>query len=295
MKYLLDISDLNQNDFFEILDQADELNMQNEAILSQKSIGLIFEKYSTRTRLSFQVGIRQLQGNPIDIKFEELNLQRIETFNDTFKIFGCYLDALVFRTDNHEKLQKALECFNKPIINALSDKSHPCQIISDIFTLREHFKKIDNISICWLGDLNNVLFSLVEAMSFLPKTSLNIFTDENLFNNSKFKKINKASNINFFFDLEQKIIKETDCIMTDVYSSMNDEVKLDKEKILKRFQINDKIMDYTKNECVFMHCLPAKIDSEVTQSVLSSSKSIVLHQAKNRLVAQKGILKWLEI
>ncbi|MAV81884.1 MAG: hypothetical protein CMI90_00290 [Pelagibacteraceae bacterium] len=295
MKYLLDISDLNQNDFFEILDQADELNMQNEAILSKKSIGLIFEKYSTRTRLSFQVGIRQLQGNPIDIKFEELNLQRIETFNDTFKIFGCYLDALVFRTDNHEKLQKALECFNKPIINALSDKSHPCQIISDIFTLREHFKKIDNISICWLGDLNNVLFSLVEAMSFLPKTSLNIFTDENLFNNSKFKKINKASNINFFFDLEQKIIKETDCIMTDVYSSMNDEVKLDKEKILKRFQINDKIMDYTKNECVFMHCLPAKIDSEVTQSVLSSSKSIVLHQAKNRLVAQKGILKWLEI
>ena len=151
IKNILNISDLNKQDIVQILDYATKLNINNELVLKNKNIGLIFEKYSTRTRLSFQVGIKQLGGNPIDIRFEELNFQRVESFEDTFKIMSLYLDNIVFRTTSHEKLLKAAYNFNKPIINGLSDLSHPCQIISDLYTLKDHFKSLDGLSIIWMG------------------------------------------------------------------------------------------------------------------------------------------------
>ena len=163
MKKLLNISDLTKEDFNTILRFSREIKPNIDNCLEDKNIGLIFEKNSTRTRLSFQVGINQLKGKYIDIKLEELNLQRIETFEDTFEIMSCYLDALVFRTTNHQKLELASKYFKKPIINALSDISHPCQAISDIYTLKEHFQKEDGFKIIWCGDLNNVLFSLVRV------------------------------------------------------------------------------------------------------------------------------------
>ena len=136
MKKLLDISDLSKDDFQMILKNANDLNEKQDNCLKEKNIGLIFEKNSTRTRLSFQVGINQLKGNYIDIKLEELNLQRLESFEDTFEIMSCYLDSLVFRTTDHHKLETAFKHFQKPVINALSDKSHPCQAISDLFTFK---------------------------------------------------------------------------------------------------------------------------------------------------------------
>lgn len=147
MKKLLNISDLSKEDFILILKYADELKEDFDCCLNNKHIGLVFEKNSTRTRLSFQVGIKQLGGNYIDIKLDELNLQRIESFEDTFAIMACYLDGLVFRTNNHQKLETAYKFFQKPLINALSEISHPCQAISDIFTLKEHFSKNDNFKI----------------------------------------------------------------------------------------------------------------------------------------------------
>ena len=292
MKNLLNISDLNQNDFDSILQYADDLNNQTEQILTNKNIGLIFEKNSTRTRLSFQVGINQLEGNYIDVRLEELNLNRFESYEDTFEIMSCYLDYLVFRTTDHKKLELAHKFFKKPIINALSDLSHPCQAISDIYTLKENFGTINNLNIVWMGDMNNVLFSLIEVISFTKNTKVDIFTDEAIYSHNK-DNFNLNKNINFHFNINEEIIARANCIMTDVFTSMND--KEDKENLLSKFQVNENIMSLTDKKSVFMHCLPAKIGSEVSEDVIKGEKSIVLAQARNRLVSQKGILKWLSI
>ena len=292
MKNLLNISDLSKNDFDSILNLANSIKPYNEDCLKNKNIGLIFEKNSTRTRLSFQVGINQLHGKYIDIKLEELNLQRVESFEDTFEIMSCYLDALIFRTTNHEKLNLASKYFNKPIINALSDISHPCQAISDIYTLKEHFQKEDGFKIVWCGDLNNVLFSILESMKFLDSSKIDVFTDKKIYekNHHKFPQLD---NISYHFEIDDKILELADCVMTDVFNSMND--KEDKEVILKKFMVNQELMEKTSNSTVFMHCLPAKIGSEVSNDVIKGPKSIVLKQAKNRMVAQRGIMKWLEL
>jgi ornithine carbamoyltransferase len=292
MKNLLNISDLNQNDFEKILQFAEDLDSKIEQTLTNKNIGLIFEKNSTRTRLSFQVGINQLNGNFIDVRLEELNLNRFESYEDTFEVMSCYLDYLVFRTTDHKKLELAYKYFKKPIINALSDLSHPCQAISDIYTLKENFGTIDNLNIVWMGDMNNVLFSLLEVIGFTKNTKIDVFTDEKIYSQNK-DYFNENDYINFHFEIDVNIISKANCIMTDVFTSMND--KEDKEKILSKFQVNDKIMSMTDEKSIFMHCLPAKIGSEVTEDVIKGKKSIVLTQAKNRLVAQKGILKWLSI
>ena len=292
MKSLLNISDLNQNDFDNILQFADDLNNKTEQILTNKNIGLIFEKNSTRTRLSFQVGINQLDGNYIDVRFEELNLNRFESYEDTFEVMSCYLDYLVFRTTDHKKLDLAHKFFKKPIINALSDLSHPCQAISDLYTLKENFGSINNLNIVWMGDMNNVLLSLLEAISFTKNTKVDVFTDEVIYSHNK-DSFNLNKNINFHFNINEEIIAKANCIMTDVFTSMND--KEDKENLLSKFQVNENIMSLTDKKSVFMHCLPAKIGSEVSEDVIKGEKSIVLAQAKNRLVAQKGILKWLSI
>ena len=292
MKNLLNISDLNQNDFDNIFQFADDLDNQTEKILTNKNIGLIFEKNSTRTRLSFQVGINQLDGNYIDVRFEELNLNRFESYEDTFEVMSCYLDYLVFRTTDHKKLDLANKFFKKPIINALSDLSHPCQAISDLYTLKENFGSINNLNIVWMGDMNNVLFSLLEAISFTNNTKVDVFTDEAIYSLNK-DNFNLNKNINFHFNINEEIIAKANCIMTDVFTSMND--KEDKENLLSKFQVNDDIMSLTDKKSVFMHCLPAKIGSEVSEDVIKGEKSIVLAQARNRLIAQKGILKWLSI
>jgi ornithine carbamoyltransferase len=292
LKNLLNISDLSKDDFNSILSFASSISPNKENCLKNKNIGLIFEKNSTRTRLSFQVGINQLKGKYIDIKLEELNLQRVESFEDTFEIMSCYLDALVFRTTNHEKLKLASKYFNKPIINALSDISHPCQAISDIYTLKEHFQKEDGFKIVWCGDLNNVLFSLLESMKYLTSSKIDIFTDKKIYEKN-YENFLNLDNISYHFEIDDKILASADCVMTDVFNSMND--KDDKEALLKRFMVDQELMKKTSDTAVFMHCLPAKIGSEVSNDVIKGSKSIVLKQAKNRMVAQRGIMKWLEL
>lgn len=293
MKKLLNISDLNKKDFFTIFDNADSLLIDtSQKPLSNISIGLIFEKYSTRTRLSFQVGILKLGGNTIDIKFEDLNIQRTESFEDTFKILALYLDGLVFRTNDHKKLINAQNYFNKPIINGLSDISHPCQIIADIYTLKSFFKDFENLNICWFGDMNNVLFSYFELLQIFPNIRLNIFTDKKIYSENV-NNFPKVQNIKFFFEIDKNIIMQADCIMTDVYTSMNDIENKEKEFLLKKFQVNSDLLNLTSDKCVFAHCLPANIGSEVTDDVINSKKSIVLKQAENRMIAQNGILKWL--
>ena len=185
MKSLLNISDLKKEEITEILNFADELKSDDTKPLKNMNIGMIFEKYSTRTRLSFHTAINNLGGEPIKIDFDEMNIKRIESFEDTFEILSCYLDMIVYRTDSHKKLVTALKYFNKPIINALSDYSHPCQAISDIYTLKEHFGFLENISISWFGDMNNVLYSLCEIIDIFGNIKLNIFTDNLIYQEKK--------------------------------------------------------------------------------------------------------------
>lgn len=294
MKHLINISDLRKKDFEEILLNVNKLKKKTSNILKNKKVGLIFENYSTRTRLSFMAAISDLNGNYLDINMENLNLQRYESLEDTFKIFGCYLDAIVYRTKNHNNLEIAKNNFKKPVINALSEYSHPCQAISDIYSIKDHFKTLKNISITWLGDINNVLLSLTQCMQFLPQSNLNIISHKKILELKK-NYLHKSKNIKVFTDLDRKVLSSSNCIMTDVYTSMNDKKDLSKEKLLKQFQVNKNLMNQANKQCIFMHCLPANVGSEVTEDVLNGKQSIILKQAKNKIYAQKAILKWLKI
>ncbi len=293
MKHLLNISDLNVNDIVEIFKFSKDLQKSNQSSnIRGKNIGLIFEKNSTRTRMSFYTGINQMGANPLDIRFDELNLKRSESFEDTFKMFDLYLDGIIYRTDDHNKLVNAGKYFKKPLINGLSDLSHPCQILADIFTLQKYFKNNKKIIISWFGDMNNVLYSFFEISNLISNIEINVFTSNRVLDKC-LPKFPKSKSVNFYNKLDKKIIEMSDCIMTDVYQSMNDKEDSNKENELITFQVNSDLMSMTKESCVFCHCLPAKIDSEVTREVIDGKKSIVLEQAYNRMVVQKGILNWI--
>ena len=193
MKNLINISDLARSEILEILKLIDDIEVIESNPLKGKTIGLIFEKYSTRTRLSFHTGIFQLGGHPLEIDLNNLNLQRSESYENTFQMFDQYLDLLIYRTDNHEKLLIAQKNFNKPIINALSDLSHPCQILSDFYTLRKKFFNQKNLLISWFGDMNNVLYSYYELLNIFPEIKLNVFTNKEIYEEKKniFSKVRK--------------------------------------------------------------------------------------------------------
>ena len=280
----LNISDLKKQDIQEIL------NLRiNKSILNKKNIGLIFEKYSTRTRLSFNVGISCLGGNGIEIKFEELNITRNESFEDTFRAMDCYLDGLIYRTDDHIKLIKASEYFKKPIINALSNLSHPCQILSDLLTLQEKFDSL-YCHVLWMGDMNNVCFSLFEAAKLIPDLKLTICAPPSISSNKDWK---LNSNIEVLNKLDDINLASVNCVMTDVFISMNDEDSREKIDLLKPYIVNSDLMSKTAPDSVFMHCLPAKVGFEVSEEVFRSPKSIVWKQAYNRMVAQKKLLQFI--
>ena len=284
MKNFFDISDISKSDYLSIIE-----NDNNNKNLQDKSIGLLFEKYSTRTRLSFAVGISNLGGNPINLRFEELNISRDESFEDTFRAMDCYLDGLIYRTNDHQKLIQASNYFKKPIINALSDKSHPCQALGDLYTLKEHFGSL-NIHILWMGDMNNVCFSLVESANLINELKLSICTPKSI---SGEKEWQLNSNINIISELKDIDLKSVSCVMTDVFISMNDDESNEKISLLKPYAVSTDLMSKTNLNSIFMHCLPARIGFEVSEEVFRSSKSIVWKQAYNRMVAQKKLLKFI--
>ena len=284
IKNFFNISDLSRDQIFDIID----LDL-NEKSLENLNIGLLFEKYSTRTRLSFGVGINQLGGNAIDIRFKELNYSRDESFEDTFLAFNCYLDGLVFRTEDHQRLLDCEKYFKKPVINGLSNKSHPCQILSDLYTLKSHFHHL-KINILWIGDLNNVCFSLLEAANLIKELNLTICSARQLIETNEW--ISKFD-VNITSKLNEIDLSSFHCVMTDVHISMNDKDEINKIKLLKPYSVTNELMNKTLKDCIFMHCLPAKVGSEVDEGVIKGKKSIVWKQAFNRLVAQKKLLQYI--
>ena len=284
IRNFMNISDLSLNEIINIIESKDE-----KKIFLNKCIGLLFEKYSTRTRLSFSAGILKLGGSIIDIKFEELNISRDESFEDTFRAMNCYIDGIVYRTNDHQKLITASKYFKKPIINALSDISHPCQILSDLLTLKEHFGSL-NCYILWMGDMNNVCFSLVEAANLIQEIKLTICTPEKIFSQINWK---MNSNIKVVSSLESVDLGKVNSVMTDVFISMNDEDSEDKISLLKPYSVTSELMAKTASDSIFMHCLPAKVGLEVSEEVFRSSKSIVWRQAYNRMIAQQKLLQFI--
>ncbi len=284
IKNFFNISDLDKEKILTILKSE-----KKSKSLQNKNIGLLFEKYSTRTRLSFAVGISDLGGNVIDIRLDDLNISRNESFEDTFRAMDCYLDGLIYRTSDHQKLVEAAKYFNKPIINALSDISHPCQALSDLFTIQEHFNSLE-VNILWMGDMNNVCYSLVEAANIINDMNLIICSPKSIINEKNWR---KNSNVNFTNDLSNIDLSKINCVMTDVFVSMNDEESNEKVSMLKSFSVDSELMSKTSEKCIFMHCLPAKIGLEVSEEVFRSNQSIVWKQAYNRMVLQKKLLQFI--
>jgi len=281
----LNISDLSANKIIEIL----EIDDFNTKTLQNKCIGLLFEKYSTRTRLSFLKAISLLGGNYVDIKMDDLNISRNESFEDTFRAMNCYLDGLIYRTSDHDRLVKASQYFDKPIINALSDLSHPCQAISDLYTLKEYFNTL-KLKILWIGDMNNVCYSFSEVANLVNEIEFFICSPKKISEkinwkiNSNIKIINHVSEIN---------LSDINCVMTDVFISMNDQNDDEKINLLKGYCVNSELMNNTSKDSIFMHCLPAKVGLEVSEEVFRSPKSIVWKQAYNRMIAQQKLLQFI--
>jgi len=267
-------------------------------ILKNKNIALLFDKPSTRTRVSFEVGINQLGGSCLVLDSKTMQLGRGETYSDTAKIFNAYLDGVVIRTFKQSDIETIASNCNIPVINALTDRYHPCQILSDLYTLYEKdllFKK--DFKFVYLGDSNNVLNSLIIGFT---KLGINITVgcpkkyepDKELM--KKLKEMAKISKNEIVIENDPvDAIKDADVVYTDVWVSMGDEESTQKIYDLKPFQINKSLLSHAKKDVFIMHCLPAHRELEITSEVLDSKNSIVWTQAENRLYTQKALLVFL--
>jgi len=301
MKNFINLKDIPASDLRKIIKDAknrkikrkkfNSIEIDKDNPLNGKLIIQMFEKPSSRTRLSFYIAIKQLGGETIIIKSNELHLGKgSESLADTAKILSTYGDAFLLRTDSDKKIEDFKKNLNIPIINLLSPSSHPCQVLSDIFTVEEIKKKpISKLNICWIGDSNNVLNSLI-ATSVKFRFTLNIGCPKN-YRPPKFVldwvKKNKRK-INIFED-PKKAVKNADILFSDKVVSINDKVnKAKKIKDFKNYQINSSLMKYAKKDAIFLHCLPR--GNEVSDDVFLGKQSRVWQQALNRVHVQKSIL-----
>ena len=283
----LTLSDLSKDTLDEVLDVSLELkkNPQNHAPLKNKFLGLIFEKPSTRTRVSFEVAMAQLGGRASFLSVNDLQLGRGEPIEDTSKVLSSMVDGLVLRTMNHKTQEEFALNSAVPIINGLSDKSHPCQLLADLLTFKEERGDIGGKKVAWYGDFNNVCKSYVEAAKIF-NFELWICCPE------EFQPENRDSyeNVKFTSSLKEAT-KDSDIVTTDVWISMGDESESTKRKdAFSSYQVNEKVLDEASSDVIFLHCLPAKRGQEISENLLNDPRSRVWNQAENRLHAQKGLL-----
>ncbi|MFA6141745.1 MAG: ornithine carbamoyltransferase [Candidatus Omnitrophota bacterium] len=297
-KDLISIEELEAGSIFEIMDLAGEVKSNKAKYadsLKGKSIGLIFQKPSNRTRVSFEIGMVQLGGHAAYLGPNEIDMGKRESVKDVASVLSKYLDGMVARTFKHDDVRELAKYATVPVINGLSDRAHPCQALGDIFTIREKFGSFKNITLSYIGDGNNVLNSLMCAAA---KVGLNMkiaapkgyeVTKELV---EIAKSFAKKSGSKLEFSNDPKWAADgADIIYTDVWVSMGQEKESEKrEKDFKSFQINDAIMKKAKSKCLVMHCLPAHRGQEITDSVIDSKNSIIYDQAENRLHVQKAIL-----
>ena len=292
MKHFIDINSFKKKEIDEIISLAKKIKKNPKKYSSSckdKTLGLIFEKQSLRTRLSFSVGMQKLGGFVLELQSKDIGFDnKREKAEDVLNVLSQYIDCIMIRNNNHKQIVNLSKENILPIINGLTEYSHPCQILGDFLTLQEHHKSIKNANIAWIGDYNNVLRSLIHLQN-IYNFKLNLIIPKEIFKNYKkeFQQY-KNKNLNHFFD---PILgtKNSNCIMTDVWVSMGEKNK-NKKKYFKNYTVNKKIISNAKNNVIFMHCLPAKRGQEVTSKVLDGKNSVVLMQAKNRMYVQQAIL-----
>ena len=294
INHFVDISDFKKSELKSIISFAKRIkNNPNKYknLLQNKSLGMIFEKQSNRTRLSFDIGMKKIGGNVIELDKKGIGFGKRESDSDIIHVLSQYIDCLIIRNNDHSKIKELSRLNLLPIINGLSNFSHPCQILSDIFTIEEILGPIDKQNITWVGDINNVLISLLQA-SHIFRFRLKIASPKALLLKNR-SLINKFKSINISFCSDPiEAIKGTDCVMTDVWVSMGEKKSVKKKKIFKNFQVNENLMQHTHKKTIFMHCLPAHRNEEVVDSVIDSKKSVVWQQAQNRMYVQQSILNY---
>ena len=294
INHFVDISDFKKSELKSIISFAKRIkNNPNKYknLLQNKSLGMIFEKQSNRTRLSFDIGMKKIGGNVIELDKKGIGFGKRESDSDMMNVLSQYIDCLIIRNNDHSKIKELSRLNLLPIINGLSNFSHPCQILSDIFTIEEILGPIDKQNITWVGDINNVLISLLQA-SHIFRFRLKIASPKALLLKNR-SLINKFKSINISFCSDPiEAVKGTDCVMTDVWVSMGEKKSVKKKKILKNFQVNENLMQHTHKKTIFMHCLPAHRNEEVVDSVIDSRKSVVWQQAQNRMYVQQSILNY---
>jgi len=260
--------------------------------LDGKTLAMIFEKPSTRTRVSFDVGMRQLGGEAILLSAEEMQLGRGETIADTARVLSRYVDAIMIRTLDTDELNELARHATVPVINGLTRRSHPCQVLADVMTFEEHRGPIKGRTVAWTGDANNVLASWMHAAERFD-FHLRVAAPRQLAPKKPLLDWVKSSKADISIGSDpEAAVKDADCVVTDTWVSMGDRNGARRHNLLKPYQVNAALMARAKPDAIFMHCLPAHRGEEVTDAVIDGPQSVVFDEAENRLHAQKGILAW---
>jgi ornithine carbamoyltransferase len=285
-KHFLNLKEYGSTGVRDLVHGALELkNGSHQKNLKGKYLALIFEKSSTRTRLSFEVAMNQLGGRASFLSVNDLQLGRGEPISDTSKIISSMADGIVLRTLKHSTLEKFAESSSVPTINGLTDLSHPCQLLADMLTFVEHKGSLENKKVCWVGDFNNVCYSYMEAAEIFNFNLTIVCPDE-------YKPIDIELNSNV--ELTNSIdsgLKEADLVTTDVWVSMGDEKDSERRlSLFSNYQISPTVMNKAKSDAIFLHCLPAIRGQEISADMLDDPRSKVWEQAENRLHAQKSLL-----
>ena len=295
MKHLLKLQDLNKEEIIDILNLADQLKYENHNgiehhLLKGKTLGMIFQKSSTRTRVSFETGMYQLGGQALVLSNRDLQIGRGEPVQDTARVLSRYLDGIMIRTFEQKEVEALAEYGSIPIINGLTDYCHPCQVLADLMTIREYKRSFEGLKFCFIGDGNNMANSLIVGAitmgmecaiacpeDYKPDPELIKWASEN-------GKFTCSPNI-------YECAKDADILYTDVWASMGqEEEKAEREKVFKNYQINDKVVAFAKSDVIVLHCLPAHREEEITAKVFEAHANEIFDESENRLHAQKAVL-----
>lgn len=297
VRHFIDLSELEPATVRAIVDDAKRLKKARRTAgatrpLTGKTLAMIFDKPSTRTRVSFEVGMRDLGGETVVLTGAEMQLGRGETIADTAKVLSRYVDAIMIRALDHAMVKELAANATVPVINGLTRLSHPCQIVADVETFEEHKGPIAGRSVAWVGDGNNVLTSWVHAAAKLD-FRLNVATPPELAPAAAVIAWAKASGGDIRFTADpQSAVDGADCVVTDTFVSMGDTEAERRRKLLAPYQVNAALLKKAQVDAIFLHCLPAHRGEEVTAEVIDGPQSVVFDEAENRLHAQKAVLLW---
>jgi ornithine carbamoyltransferase len=298
VRHFLDLDEISKSDLRQMLNASKAMKARWKsgdihAPLAGKTLAMIFDKPSTRTRVSFDVAMRQLGGEAILLTGQEMQLGRGETLADTARVLSRYVDAIMIRILDPKSIEELARHATVPVINGLSRRSHPCQLMADLMTFEEKRGPIRGRTVAWTGDANNVLTSWVHASQRFD-FRLKVATPPELKPKKWLLDWVKAENADVSLTKDpEEAVKDADCVVTDTWISMGDrDTASRRHNLLKRYQVNARLMSKAKSDALFMHCLPAHRGQEVTDEVMDGPQSVVFDEAENRLHAQKGILAW---